>query len=125
MSISSTLTEHAQRNLFQFKNRLVSRRYGRALVDELFGCLLGLPLNKFVPQGLEEDFLYNAQGELSLHSDTIWIEECGGYVPADGYTYVQGDDCRIVEVYIDDMVVKRRKKLGHAHDLVNVFDILR
>ena len=32
---------------------------------------------------------------------------------------------RTMEVYIDDMVVKMREKVGHAHDLVNVFDILR
>ena len=70
------------------ENRLVGRRYGRAPVNELFGCLLGLPLNNFGLQGLGEDFLYNAQRELSLHSDTIWIEECGGYVPVDGYTHV-------------------------------------
>lgn len=30
---------------------------------------------------------------------------------------------RTMEVYIDDMVVKRREKVGHAHDLVNVFGI--
>ena len=32
---------------------------------------------------------------------------------------------RKLEVYINDMVVKTREKVGHAHELVNVFDILR
>ena len=32
---------------------------------------------------------------------------------------------KIVEVYIDDIVVKTKERVGHAHDLVNVFDILR
>ena len=32
---------------------------------------------------------------------------------------------KIVEVYIDDMVVKTKKSGGHARDLVEVFDILR
>lgn len=32
---------------------------------------------------------------------------------------------KIVEVYIDDMVVKMKERVGHAHYLVNVFDILR
>lgn len=32
---------------------------------------------------------------------------------------------RKLEVYINDMMVKMREKVGHAHELVNVFDILR
>lgn len=32
---------------------------------------------------------------------------------------------RTMEVYIDDMVVKMREKVGHACDLVNVFDIFK
>ena len=32
---------------------------------------------------------------------------------------------KIVEVYIDDMVVKTKKNGRHVRDLVEVFDILR
>ena len=32
---------------------------------------------------------------------------------------------KTMEVYIDDMVVKTKERVRHAHDLVNVFDILR
>lgn len=32
---------------------------------------------------------------------------------------------KTMKVYIDDMVVKTKERVGHAHDLVNVFDILR
>ena len=31
---------------------------------------------------------------------------------------------RIVEVYIDDMVVKSKKEQGHIHDIWKVFEVL-
>lgn len=33
--------------------------------------------------------------------------------------------CTTVKVYIDDMVVKTRERVGHAHDLKKVFSIFR
>ena len=32
---------------------------------------------------------------------------------------------KIGEVYIDNMVVKTKERVGHARDLVDVFDILK
>lgn len=74
------------------ENRSTSRRHGRALTDELFRRISGLSSNSSNPRGSRKDFLYNAGGELSLHGDVIWIEECKGYISTDGYTYVQGAD---------------------------------
>ena len=51
-----------------------------------------LPSDSVGSRGPREDFLHNFCGELLLHGDAVWTEECEGYVPTDGYTHVQGTD---------------------------------
>ena len=56
---------------------------------ELSGCISRLSPNNLSSRGSRKDNLYNTHGELSLYGHAFWVEECGGYVPANGHTYVQ------------------------------------
>ena len=78
----------SKRPLPSAENRLISGRYSQAPTNELFGCIPRLSLNNIGPLGSRKDCLYNAQGELSLHGNAFWDEECGGYISTDGHTYV-------------------------------------
>lgn len=59
-----------------------------------------------------------------LQSDVVQNKECRSYLSTTGKSGFQRKISKTMEVYVDDMVVKSKKKTDHLEDLAESFNLL-
>lgn len=76
-------------------------------------------------QGLKKVSFHNGEENLFLHKNSIWAKKYGGYLQKIGEQNAQNQVRRNKEVYVDDMMFKKRIVECHVLNLEEVFPILR
>ena len=101
--------------------RCVSRQCFRVQVAQVPGFLFWLQPDHDASQGRVQDHIYDRVIMLLLQSHAFWTEECKGHLPRLMDKVLAPISGRMVQAYVDDMVVTTQQKEQHAADLEELF----
>lgn len=97
----------------------------RASKDKVFKCFSRLPSNGLSHRRPGENVVYLLECQLSLHGNAFGLKNAGAIYQRMMIRMFRNKIGNMVEVYIDNMVVKSKENQRHIDDLTEVFEILR
>ena len=106
-------------------NRPASKRHCWPSLDELLGCLLRLSSNTFGLGRSEKTTFVTPCGNYHYKVMSFGLKNVGSTYQRMMTRMFKSQLGKNIEIYIDDMVVKRKMVSEHLGDLRAIFEILR
>ncbi|XP_022893708.1 uncharacterized protein LOC111408138 [Olea europaea var. sylvestris] len=90
----------------------------------LLGCFFGVSPNTYGGRRSREDLIHGKLSHLLLQGHALWTKECWSNVSKVGKQHLAELIEKMIEGYVDDMVVKSKQVNSHVSDLEGVFSTL-
>ena len=100
-------------------------RFGRARYAIFLGRLLEIPSNPHAPPECGKNIVHHSPWTLLLQCDAFRLKECRGHLSKVGDKMFRPLLGSIMEVYINDILVKSKQLPDHTAHLQQTFDLLK